>query len=72
MRKNRIINVDETWLGMSDFRKGGWTFLGRKNSWAKKNIQPRISMITALDTSGQVYISLLQANSNSSVMEMFY
>ena len=29
-------------------------------------------MITAIDTNGQVYVSLLQANSNSGVMEMFY
>ena len=29
-------------------------------------------MITAIDTNGSLYISLLQANSNSNVMEMFY
>jgi len=34
-------------------------------------MQPRVSMITGLDSTGQVFFSLLQANSNSSVMEMF-
>ena len=35
-------------------------------------MQPRISMITALDTDGNVWFSLLQANSNSEVMGMFF
>ena len=72
LNKKRIINVDETWLGMSDFRRRRWTFLGRPNSVKKKQMQPRVSMITAVDTDGALYISLLQANSNSQVMEMFY
>ena len=72
LHKKNIINIDETWLGMSDFRRMKWTFLGRPNSVAKKQMQPRVSMITALDTRGSIYISLLQANSNSNVMEMFY
>ena len=33
---------------------------------------PRISMIMGLDTSGAVYISLLQANSNGSVMDIYF
>ena len=60
-----IINVDETWLGMSDFRRMKWTFRDRPDSVPKKMVLPRISMITGLDTKGEVYISLLQANSNS-------
>jgi len=70
--KTTIINVDETWLGMSDFRRMRWAPIGKSNSVPKKNLQPRISMIVALDSAGQVYASLLQANSNSSVMEMFF
>jgi len=67
-----IINIDETWLGMSDFRRMKWTFTDRPDSVRKKQVQPRISMITGLDTEGSLFISLLQANSNSSVMEMFF
>ena len=29
-------------------------------------------MITAVDDTGELYIALLQANSNSSVMELFF
>ena len=57
---------------MSDFRYQKWTFIHRPDSVRKKQVQPRISMITGLDTRGSVYISLLQANSNSSVMQMFF
>ena len=42
------------------------------DSVPKKKVQPRISMITGLDTRGNVYLSALQANSNSSIMEMFF
>ena len=56
---------------MSDFRRMKWTFMDRPDSVKKKQMQPRISMITGLDSTGKVFFSLLQANSNSSVMEMF-
>ena len=72
LKKKRVINIDETWLGMSDFRRMKWTRTGKSNSVAKKNLVPRVSMITALDTEGSVMVSLLQANSNSQVMELFY
>ena len=54
-----ILNVDETWLGMTDFRRRKWTFTHHPDSVRKKQVQPRISMIAGLDTRGSVYISLL-------------
>ena len=59
LAKKTIINVDETWLGMTDFRRRKWTFLNRPDSVRKKMVQPRISMIVGLDTKGSLYISLL-------------
>ena len=35
-------------------------------------MQPRISMITGLDTDGNVYLTLVQANSNAKMMELFF
>ena len=72
MEKTRIINVDETWLGMSDFKRMKWCPPGNSNSVAKKMMQPRISMIVGMDTDGKGYLSLLQANSNSNVMRLYY
>ena len=72
LEKKTIINIDETWLGMTDFRNMSWALPGRSNSVAKKNMVPRISMVVALDSEGAVKITLLQANSNSQVMELFF
>ena len=72
-RKKRVfINVDETWLGMSDFRRMKWQVPGTTNSVAKLEIAPRVTMILALDTKGSIYVALAQANSNSSMMELFF
>jgi len=54
-----IINVDETWIGQTDFRRRKWTFLKQPDSVPKKQVQPRISMIAGIDTTGKVYLSLL-------------
>ena len=59
LKEKRIINIDETWLGMSDFRRMKWQYRGKPNSVAKKQIQPRISMIVGLDTNGTVITALL-------------
>lgn len=68
----RLLNVDETWLGMTDFRRRKWRAPGTTNSVAQLNMVPRVSMIMGIDTAGMVYISLLQANSNGQVMEIFF
>jgi hypothetical protein len=58
MRKKRIINIDQTWLGMEDFRKFKWKHPDYSNSIPKKSMMPRISMILALDNFGRSYIAL--------------
>jgi hypothetical protein len=47
-----IINVDETWLGMADFRRMKWRKMNDTNSIPLLQMQPRISMILGLDTRG--------------------
>ena len=70
--KKVFLNIDETWLGMSDFRRRKWMIPGTTNSVPKLPIAPRITMIVGIDTLGNVYYSLAQANSNSSMMELFF
>ena len=55
----RIINVDETWVGMQDFRRRKWKPHGSTNSVSMTSLRPRITMILALDTDGELYLSLL-------------
>ena len=63
--KKVIINIDETWLGMMDFRRMKWTPKHSTNSVPQLQLSPRITMILGLDTNGKVYVCLLQQNSNS-------
>ena len=68
----RILNVDETWLGMTDFRRMKWRPRGSNNSVTQAQMAPRISMILGIDTTGAVYLSLLQANNDSTTMDLFF
>ena len=71
LNKKTVINIDETWLGMSDFRRRKWAQPLSTNSVAQLQMTPRVSMIAALDSNGELFLSLLQANNNSSVMALF-
>ena len=66
------MNIDETWLGMSDFRRMKWQAPGTTNSVAKLQVAPRVTMIVGIDTLGRIYASLAQANSNSELMEIYF
>ena len=57
--KKRILIIDETTLGESNWQTKTWQ--GRAYSVSQKIIlvTPRISMIVALDTEGEVYWSLM-------------
>jgi hypothetical protein len=67
-----ILNIDETWLGMSDFRRRKWRARGTTNSHAILQLRPRVSMIAGIDTKGNIYFSLVQSNSNSKIIELFF
>ena len=63
--KSRIyINIDETWLGMSDFRRMKWKAPDTTNSVAAFQMAPRVTMMLAVDSLGNVWVSLSQSNSN--------
>ena len=68
----RIINVDESWLNATDFRSMKWRAKGTSNSIVKLQVVPRISLIVGIETSGAIYISLLQCNNDSRTMELFF
>jgi len=58
LEKKVLLNIDETWLAFSDMRRRKWRPHRHTNSVAKLAIAPRISMIAALDTRGEVYMTL--------------
>ena len=57
-QSKRIINIDETWLPVLDFRRKKWRVPGDTNSVPSKNLSPKVNMIAALDTDGRIYLSL--------------
>jgi hypothetical protein len=67
----RIIDVDESWLGMADFRRTKWLPADVPRTTTKAIMAPRISFIVALDNHGEVYWALNQGNSNADVMCLF-
>jgi hypothetical protein len=69
--KTRIINIDESWLGMEDFRHQKWRVPGTTNSIAKKLWAPRISLILAIDNFGETYLTVSQSNTNSGTILLF-
>ena len=53
MKQGRtVINVDETWLGMTDFRRMKWREKHTTNPIGMAQVVPRISMIVGLDNHG--------------------
>jgi plasmid maintenance system antidote protein VapI len=67
----RLINVDESWLGMADFRRTKWLPADVPKTTTKAILSPRVSFLVALDNHGEVYWALNQGNSNADVMCLF-
>lgn len=70
-KAKNVINIDETWLGMTDFRRRHWRPYKTNCSIKQKQLLPRISMITGVDKLGNIYLCLTQSNSNKSMMSLF-
>ena len=56
---------------MSNFRRFKWQYPGRNNSVAAFQLAPRVSMFTACDTLGNVYVSLSQSNTNEQMFSLY-
>jgi hypothetical protein len=66
-----IINIDETWLSRTDFRRRKWKLPGSTNSVENPIVNPRISMIVALSNMGDLYLSISQGNTNAETFKIF-
>ena len=54
-----------------DFRRMKWRAKDATNSVPMKSVAPRISLIVAFDTLGNMYASFIQANTDGKVMSLF-
>jgi hypothetical protein len=67
----RILNIDETWLSDTMFIRKKWREHGSTNSVVGNSVSPRLSLILAFDSHGEVYLSMTQVNTNESVMSLY-
>ena len=67
----RLINVDESWLNQTKFIRKIWVPTDAAATFTDKQVQPRISLIAALDTEGRMWFALTQANTDADVMTTF-
>ena len=67
----RILNVDETWVPQTKYLKRQWRLPGSAGSLWSKAVAPRITMIAAIDTEGEVYFSMNQCNTDTPMMRLF-
>ena len=60
----RILNIDETWIGQTNYTRQLWRSPTVHASEPENLVTPRITMIVALDNHGDIYLSLMQSNTN--------
>ena len=67
----RIINVDETWISETEYRRRMWCPTHAPCTITDRSVTPRLSVIAALDTDGRIYFALNHSNTDSDVMLLF-
>ena len=60
----RILNIDETWIAQTNFKRQAWMQLEKNESDRINPVAQRITMIVALDNYGDIYLALMQSNTN--------
>jgi hypothetical protein len=66
-----LVNIDETNLDYTDFRRRQWTKKGLKSTRSSKIISPKISMFAAIFSDGELYTALSQSNTDRFTKSLF-
>ena len=67
----RIINIDQTWLNETSFIRRAWSSREGLGNTTLNTISPRLSMIAAIDTEGEIWFSLSHSNTDSNMIALF-
>ena len=67
----KIINVDETFLNVSDLRYMKWRIKGDTNSLRERAIDPLLKVIAAVTTTGDIFMAVSQINTDSDSFCLF-
>ena len=68
----RVINIDETWLSETSFIRKTWGEKNGNGNMTLNSVIPRVSVIAALDTEGNIWFTLSHANTDSNMMALFF
>jgi len=66
-----VINIDESWINETNFTRMMWRPPGAPGTMISRAVTPRLALIAALDTDGNVYYSLSQSNTDTDMMMLF-
>jgi len=67
----RVINVDQTWLNDTNFHRRSWGRSGQRLTEHHNPVTPRLSMLMAIDTDGNLFAALTQVNTDHRVFCLF-
>ena len=66
-----VVNVDESWIGECDFTRLIWCKNKYNSSMKEKPVKPRLSLLAALDSEGNVWFALSHSNTDVDIMRIF-
>ena len=71
LNRFHVVNVDESWLPESDFRRFNWDLRGQQHSIPRRSLGRKVNMIVAVSSRGYVWLSLTQPNTDEDVMKLY-
>ena len=66
-----MINIDESWVPQTDFRRRCWNVRGGTNSMVDRVLGHKVNIIVAVSSEGPVWLAQTQCNTEENVMQMF-
>ena len=66
-----IINIDETWISQTNFRRRKWRVSGTINTLPNQLIYPDISLIVALSNRGGLHFCISEGKTNLETFKIF-
>jgi transposase len=65
------LTLDQTWIENLDCRNQRWAFRNEPCTNSVTQVNPRLALFAAIDTKGEVYLSMTQVNTNAEVFAVF-
>ena len=70
-QNQHIVNIDESWVSVSDFGRQSWNRKGFDNNHHDNVLGNKVNLIVAVSSEGFVWLSLTQCNTDDEMMSCF-